>query len=43
MADSPSRSRSPIVSDTACCTWLTSLVVRDINWPVVLRLKNAAD
>ena len=41
--DSPSRIRSPIVSETACWTWLTSFVMRDISRPVVCRLKNAAD
>ena len=40
---SPSRNTSPTVSDTACWTWPTSLVIRDINCPVVRRLKNAAD
>ena len=39
----PSRSRSPTVSDTACCTWLTSLVIRDISAPVVCRAKKPAD
>ena len=40
---SPSRIRSPTVSETACWTWLTSFVMRDISWPVVRRLKKAAD
>ena len=31
MTDSPSRRRSPTVSDTACCTCPTSLVMRDIS------------
>ena len=25
-----------MVSDTACWTWATSLVMRDISWPLVL-------
>ena len=33
MSDKPSRSRSPTVSETACCTWLTSFVTRDISCP----------
>ena len=40
---SDSRARSPIVSDTARCTRPTSLLMRDSNWPVVRRAKNAAD
>ncbi len=28
-----SRSRSPIVSETACWIWVTSLVTRDSSWP----------
>ena len=43
MSESPSRNRSPIVSDTACWTWLTSLVIRDINCPLLRRAKKAAD
>ena len=34
MSASPSRSRSPTVSDTACWTCDTSLVTRDISCPV---------
>src|SRR3972149_4852588 len=34
--------RSPTVSDTVCWTCPTSLVIRDISWPQVRSVKNAA-
>ena len=32
-----------MVSDTTCCTWPTSLLIRDISWPVVRCAKKPAD
>src|SRR3989442_3444769 len=43
MSASDSRARSPIVSETACWIWPTSLVIREISFPLVLAEKNAAD
>ncbi len=32
-----------MVSATTCCTWPTSLVMRDSSWPVERRAKKPAD